>query len=157
MCAFCGQPAERPARDPGRFCSPLCASQGQRIHAGKRQRKVPCPGCDGLKSESAQMCNDCRRRTQRDKSSARTLQDIRNIASSVYTFHATVRGLARNLYSGPMACVACGYTLHVDIAHIAPVSSFSMDTPLSVVNAPSNLVALDKRCHWEFDHGYLAL
>ncbi len=26
---------------------------------------------------------------------------------------------------------------------------------MSEVNHISNLVALDKRCHWEFDHGYL--
>jgi hypothetical protein len=55
-----------------------------------------------------------------------------------------------------MECLACGYNLHVDVCHVRDVADFPLTAALAEVNAPSNLVALDKRCHWEFDHGYLA-
>jgi HNH endonuclease len=43
----------------------------------------------------------------------------------------------------------------VDVCHVRPVSDFPPSATLGEVNAPENLVALDKRCHWEFDHGHL--
>lgn len=54
-------------------------------------------------------------------------------------------------------CAACGYNLHVDICHVIGVAEWPPSATLREVNAPSNLVALDKRCHWEFDHGFLDL
>jgi hypothetical protein len=59
-------------------------------------------------------------------------------------------------YRGPRKCAACGYSLHVDICHIRDVANFPDTAILGEVNDSANLVALDKRCHWEFDHGYLA-
>ena len=52
-------------------------------------------------------------------------------------------------------CSACGYSLHVDICHVRDVASFPDSATVGEVNAAENLIALDKRCHWEFDHGYL--
>lgn len=86
----------------------------------------------------------------------RTLGELRR-ALGTFAFHAKVRGLARSAYRGPRSCVACGYGLHVDICHIRDVSSFPNTATVAEVNDPANLVALDKRCHWEFDHGYLLL
>jgi predicted restriction endonuclease len=45
----------------------------------------------------------------------------------------------------------------VDIAHRKPVSKFSDDTRVSEINDISNLAALCKNHHWEFDHGTLEL
>lgn len=73
-------------------------------------------------------------------------------------YHAKVRGNARQVYkllNKPKACAACGYDLHVEVCHVRDVESFPLEATLDVVNAPSNLVALDKRCHWEFDNGFL--
>ncbi|HCT81196.1 MAG TPA: hypothetical protein DGT23_32430 [Micromonosporaceae bacterium] len=47
--------------------------------------------------------------------------------------------------------------MHVDICHIKPISDFDSSATIYEVNVRTNLVALDKRCHWEFDHGYLTL
>lgn len=88
-----------------------------------------------------------------------TLQDLRSQYSQ-RDYHAKLRGYARSAYkhSGlPYECFNCGYTLHVDICHVIGIKNFSMDTPLSTVNHIDNLVALDKRCHWEFDHGHITL
>lgn len=81
----------------------------------------------------------------------------RSAKYGTFAFHAKVRGLARGAYKGPLGCAACGYSLHVDICHIRPVADFPDDATLREVNAPENLVALDKRCHWEFDNGYLTI
>ena len=50
-------------------------------------------------------------------------------------------------------CRKCGYRLHVELAHLKPITSFSDNTPLKVVNDPSNLVPFCPNCHWEFDRG----
>lgn len=96
------------------------------------------------------MCLRCRV----EKSSSRTLGDLR-AEYGTHAFHAKVRGMARDAYEGPKACAACGYSLHVDICHVRDIASFPSDATLAEVNAADNLVALDRRCHWEFDHGYL--
>ncbi len=54
-------------------------------------------------------------------------------------------------------CQKCGYSKHVELAHIAPVSSFSENATMGEINDPSNLLALCRNCHWEFDKGLLLL
>lgn len=49
----------------------------------------------------------------------------------------------------------CGYSNHVEVSHTKAISSFGLDTPLSVVNDPSNLKLLCPNHHWEFDHKWL--
>ncbi|MDX5461275.1 HNH endonuclease [Micromonospora tulbaghiae] len=96
------------------------------------------------------MCRQCRAKELGD----RTIGELRSRLGT-FAFHAKVRGLARTTYDGPHACAACGYDLHVDICHIRDVADFPPTATVAEVNARNNLVALDKRCHWEFDHGYL--
>lgn len=85
-----------------------------------------------------------------------TLAELRK-RHGLLQFHAKVRGYARDVYQGPKTCAACGYDLHVDICHIRDVANFPPEATVAEVNASTNLVALDKRCHWEFDHGYLRI
>jgi 5-methylcytosine-specific restriction endonuclease McrA len=51
-----------------------------------------------------------------------------------------------------LSCEECGYDKHVEIAHIIPVSTFSVDTKLKTVHDRSNLKVLCPNCHWEFDN-----
>ncbi len=87
----------------------------------------------------------------------KTLGELRQEYGTAAFFHAKIRGHARTSYTGPMVCVACGYDLHVDVSHIKHVKDFPPEATLREVNDQKNLMALDKRCHWEYDHGYLAL
>jgi hypothetical protein len=103
-----------------------------------------------VKSYAGMVCRACRS----GQLGKRTLGELR-AKLGTFAFHAKVRGLARTAYTGPRSCAACGYNLQVDICHIRDIASFPDEATLSEVNAPGNLVALDKRCHWEFDHGYL--
>lgn len=52
-------------------------------------------------------------------------------------------------------CPVCGYTNHVEIAHIKAVSEFDDSTPITTINDPSNLIGLCPNHHWEYDNGIL--
>ena len=54
-------------------------------------------------------------------------------------------------------CFICGYSHHVEIAHIRPVSDFNAESELSEINNINNLIALCPNHHWEFDHGVINL
>jgi hypothetical protein len=56
-----------------------------------------------------------------------------------------------------LPCQVCGYSLHIELAHIKSVSSFDANTQLGIVNAPSNILVLCPNHHWEFDNGKLTL
>lgn len=106
------------------------------------------------------MCDKCRSKANtRSDYKSLTVGELRE-KYSTHQYHAKIRGAARVVFrqSGlPMECVNCGYNLHVDICHIKPVSSFPPEATIDEVNSLSNLVTLDKRCHWEFDNGYLSV
>lgn len=69
--------------------------------------------------------------------------------------HSNVRNLARywNKEKLSLPCARCGYALHVELAHIVPLSSFSDDDYLAYANGPSNVIQLCRNCNWELDHG----
>lgn len=154
-CAGCGAPIVRRksgGHDKLKFCSRRCAA----IVTNKTQPKrkghgtPTCALCGLPKSYTGTICRAC----VRARFNERSLGELRAEYSTA-AFHAKVRGLARYAYKGPRRCAACGYSLHVDICHIRDVADWPATATLSEVNNPANLVALDKRCHWEFDHGYL--
>lgn len=80
------------------------------------------------------------------------------LEEAIYSSHhkssayALIRTRARAVMSGkPRICSECGYSKHVEVAHIKAISSFSPDTLVSVVNDETNLKFLCPNCHWEFD------
>jgi hypothetical protein len=52
---------------------------------------------------------------------------------------------------------SCTYDLHIDVAHIKPVSEFSNSSYIYEINTKENLIGLCKNHHWEFDNGHIAL
>lgn len=56
------------------------------------------------------------------------------------------------LSNGLTSCKSCGFDKHIEACHIKPISSFPLDTKLSVINNLSNLIALCPNCHWEHDN-----
>lgn len=88
-----------------------------------------------------------------------TLAGLR-VKYSLNQYHAKIRGWSRSIYTNsgkPMKCLYCQYSLHVDICHIKNVSSFNVATKISIVNDITNLIALCKNHHWEFDNERLSL
>lgn len=54
-------------------------------------------------------------------------------------------------------CAICGYTNHVEVAHIKAVSEFDDDDTIEVINSIDNLIALCPNHHWEYDNGILKI
>lgn len=85
--------------------------------------------------------------------SSQTIKEIKLKAKM--TWSARIRNHARKsykFYGLPNACNVCGYDKIIQICHKKAISSFSDDTPISEVNAQSNLIGLCPNHHWEFDH-----
>jgi len=70
---------------------------------------------------------------------------IRNHACQVY----------RNSFGVTRICSYCDYDKQADVSHIRAVGDFSDDTLVVIINDINNLVALCKRCHWEYDNGFI--
>lgn len=151
-CAGCGADFERRSSgnsDKLMFCSRRCSALAS--SAGRRRSDLVC-SCGNQKRRESKSCRRCRLLAP----GKRTIGELRD-RHGTWKFHSVVRQHARAAYDGPKACLACGYDLHVDICHLRPVADFSLDATLDDVNALDNLVALDKRCHWELDHGLLLM
>ena len=54
-------------------------------------------------------------------------------------------------------CHVCGYSNHVQAAHIIPVKDFPDSCTVLEVNSINNLVGLCPNHHWEFDNGMINL
>lgn len=104
---------------------------------------------------SVSFCSKCKPQRQLLK----TLKDVANSLSARGKHPswkwAYVRIQARSIHRAilKLACYRCNYAKHVELAHIKPISSFPLSTPLSEVNDRSNVVQLCPNCHWELDHG----
>jgi hypothetical protein len=147
-CLKCFQTTDNP-----KFCSVNCAaSYNNTLNAKIKKRIVLCACSKPVSHRRGRFCLEC---TPKDKLQRETLQDLKS-RSKTANFHSQVRGNARTVYrnSGlPNCCSICGYTNHIEICHIKPVSEFSLDTKISIVNEISNLVALCPNHHWELDNG----
>lgn len=71
------------------------------------------------------------------------------------TIRSQNRKWNKNLTLKP--CAHCGYTKHVELAHIQAVASFDDTATLGTINHPNNIIQLCPNCHWEFDRGRLSL
>lgn len=82
---------------------------------------------------------------------------IKNLHPSSRFAH--IRGLNRswNKDLTLLPCFICGYSKHVELAHIKPISSFSEQSLLKDINSKNNVVQLCPNCHWEFDNGLVSL
>ena len=73
---------------------------------------------------------------------------------------STIRKLARDYYEelNPDAkCVVCGYSKHIEVAHIKAVSDFDDNTTIKEINSIDNLIALCPNHHWEYDNGIIKI
>jgi hypothetical protein len=151
-CPICG----RETRNP-KFCSRSCAAKWNNVVVPKRRLEGRCTVCGTPVPRRNSFCAEHRPTRPLDRS-----QPIRAIADESdhpACRHARLRQDARRQYlaSCPYRCVRCGYDKHIQVCHKRPLTSFPLDTPISVVNSLDNLVGLCPNCHWEFDHGLLQL
>ena len=170
ICLNCSNVTTNP-----RFCSRSCAAVFNNKATGSRNprnRPKPRTCCCGTvyfwsTSNRSLFCPSCAQK-RREKFLPEylkqlTLADYHQLPSIVGKHpswrNAHIRSLNRSWNSDLAAssCVACGYTKHVELAHIRPITSFPESATLGEVNSRKNIVPLCRNCHWEFDHGLLLL
>lgn len=152
-CLNCGRESPNP-----KFCSRACHLAFGTLKPKGPKKKQPrfCKYCGVPVTNRYRVCKDCN--TNNVDWGQRTLGDVRALAK--YQWNGQIRRLARWVFRRAglvLICANCGYDKHAEICHIRGISSFSDNTPVSVINDLNNLVALCPNCHWEFDHGLLSV
>lgn len=145
LCLKCTQPTKNP-----KYCSRSCAaSMNNHIHQ-KRELQGSCLHCHKPIKKSRKYCKDCSPKLRGDI----TIQEAIYLNHHKSSAYALIRTRARAIAKqhNMNTCIECGYSKHVEIAHIQPIGSFPLDTMVSVINALDNLKPLCPNCHWEFDH-----
>lgn len=148
MCKNCNTETSNP-----NFCSRSCSAMYNNRVKPKRIPEGNCSDCNTPIVSRNKRCMPCRTLFLKEK-------DVRDrtLADMVYGKHtsahfAHVRYYAKYiLRQRPKICVRCGYSKHVEVCHIQAISSFPLDTKISIVNHPDNLELLCPNCHWESEH-----
>lgn len=166
-CKTCGKEHYKPPfqikKKPNYFCSRSCSSIYRWRNHIKNELKCKC--CNKILTNKNRylFCNSCFILNRRDKIINMTLKEFQN-EESVKGKHPSwintnVRNLCRSLNSNLAnnSCQSCGYSKHIEFAHIKAISRFDLDTPIKVVNSSNNILILCPNCHWEFDNGLLKL
>lgn len=116
--------------------------------------KSSCTVC-GVRTKRRKYCDEHAGASKSAKIDVkRTLRDIWSLAG--YQRSARIRQHARAVYiasDAPKCCKKCDYSTSFDVCHVKAIALHGPDSTIEQVNSLSNLVALCKRCHWEFDHG----
>lgn len=123
------------------------------VQKRKEWKKQTCKQCGSQCATRIGICQKCRKQESYDRYSQLTVGD-KIYTKHKYAKYQYIRYWARTIGKdlGWTKCCKCGYDKHFEVAHIKPISEFSEDTLLTVVNDPSNLMPLCPNCHWEFDN-----
>lgn len=153
-CLNCGEDTKNP-----KFCSRSCSATLSNKISPRKKLKRKCVKCDSIvRNYRSTLCEDhwqdYKERQYRDK----TIGEYRE-RSSVKGKHPSwlnthIRLFARSWLKHlcDTGCAKCGYSLHVELAHIKPVSEFTDSDLLKDVNNEDNVIPLCPNCHWEFDN-----
>lgn len=90
----------------------------------------------------------------------KTKGDLFNDRKNWQSARSSIQKIARKTYfenTKEPKCAICGYSKHVEVAHIKAVSEFDDNTTIKEINSLSNLIGLCPNHHWEYDNGMLKL
>jgi 5-methylcytosine-specific restriction endonuclease McrA len=136
------------------FCSRSCAATYTNKVAKKREVEGNCFSCCARIPARKKYCVPCFSKMRVLDYTILVLGDLR---SKPGIYSNRVRQYCRSWNKDLLVCSCqkCGYSKHVELAHIKPISSF-LDTDLVLtINAPENILVLCPNCHWELDAGEL--
>lgn len=154
---FCNQSCGAKYNNQGRIQNPLGMNgrpkpEGGQLYIdsdGRKRIMYLCTNCNNLVHKKGRKCQPCYFDSIRSDGSNLKKGDM---------YRTSIGSHSRNVMKDKLdKCYICGYDVHVQVCHIKPVSEFSDDTTLDIINAPSNLIVLCPNHHWELDHGYLKL
>lgn len=138
------------------YCSRSCSAIFNNSCMPKRVKGTRCVTCREPIRWGYRRCETCHRAQLLDQKTLGEATLGRRDASR----YTGVRSHARKVFeeSGrPKECAVCGYAKHVEICHVREISTFPPETPVVVINALSNLVALCPNHHWELDRGLIQM
>jgi len=151
-CKCCGTVTKNP-----KYCSKSCSAKINNLVPKRKRKERLCRSCGSKTTHLNRrlICESCTK--QRDRNS-RTLAEFQG--KRKYQINSQVRDCARVEMKNrgiEKLCRKCGYSNHVHVCHITPISSFSPDTPVSDINSENNLIYLCPNHHWELDNNLLSL
>ncbi len=153
ICVTCTKLTANP-----KFCSRSCSAITNNKTPKRVAILVPCIKCNKpiQKHKRRIKCSECIN-LSKDIRGDVTLQDAIYEKHHPSSAHALVRTRARAIVHklNLTICQICGYNKHIEVAHIKAITSFPLDTMLSVINDLNNLATLCPNCHWEYDNGLL--
>lgn len=144
-----------------KFCSSSCTNVAH-VRRWRKKNSKRCLCGKSILPESIQ-CSSCVAQARSWVSRNTTLSEYHN-KSSLMNKHpswknAHIRSLARSWNRDiiNLPCQHCGYSKHVELAHIKPISTFLKTATIGEINDPSNILVLCRNCHWEFDNKILLI
>lgn len=154
-------------KHPNHFCSRSCSAKFN--NKGKQHnppKKRICSKCNNPffsakeNRKSKLLCSNCREKYEQytDFLKSKTLAEYYEL-SSIKGKHPSwrnshIRALNRSWNKNMVTNCKCGYSKHVELCHIKPISSFPETATLGEINSPENIKAMCPNCHWEFDYGH---
>jgi predicted restriction endonuclease len=138
-----------------KFCSRSCAASHNNKSHVKRKPEGRCKNCSGIIKSSRTYCKLCF--AEKHKIQDMTLKEAIYDRGHRASAYALVRTRARSTdkFKNTQSCQFCGYSKHIEACHVKSISSFPPTTLLSEINHESNIIALCRNCHWEYDHGLI--
>lgn len=138
-----------------RFCSRSCAATVNNKIYIKSKPKHNCIVCNIPVSARKKYCTECKK--QKLEALDKTLQEVTYNDHHRSSAYALIRSRARSIFNrSDKKCTVCNYSKHVEVAHIKAISTFPLETRISVINSKANLILLCPNHHWEFDHNLLS-
>lgn len=153
-CVYCDKETLNP-----KFCSKSCSASYNNMKEPKRKITKKCVHCDEVVHKSrSTLCvkhfDEFKNKDYQTKTIGEYRKSLSLQGKHDSWVHAHVRNFARSWLKKlkQQPCAKCGYSLHVELAHIKPLSSFKDEELLSEVNSEKNVIQLCPNCHWEFDN-----
>ncbi len=161
-CKFCSKETNNP-----KYCSRSCAAKQSNKEFPRRKIITKCKKCDNLirtwrdkycelhfeemLHEKQLRCKEIKLIDYWNKKSINGKhQSWKN--SHIREFN---RRWNKDLKKKP--CENCGYTKHVELAHIKSINQFDENATLGEINHPNNVIQLCPNCHWELDNGLIKI
>ena len=134
-----------------KFCCRSCsATYTNKISPKVKKKQRYCKHCGQPINGRSTTCFDCN--PNKVDWSTITLENMSE--KRKYQKHSRIRELARQMFkkNTGLSCSVCGYDKHIEVCHIKPISSYPLNTPISVINNKKNIVLLCPNHHWELDN-----
>lgn len=142
------------------FCSRKCSvTFNNKIHIKRSSGTKTCKRCN--ETYHGKKCYQKHERLTNHRSTtlAQYAKNIKDKSAHPSWAFSQIRSLNRywNKALRSLGCQVCNYKVHVELAHIKPLSSFSDEVTIAEINDPANILVLCPNHHWEFDNHVLSL